>query len=280
MSEHVSLRLALLDKQIVDRERLPIGRVDDLELVLPGSGGAPQTEAILTGAQALGDRLGGFLGGWMAAVAGRLRARSAGTGPSRIDPALVAELEPFVRLSVRFDDLSDVAGLERWLARNVVGPLPGAVMRRVSCSPRRSSTLRVGGSARSATFASAAKGFASSAWSSAKGRSRGSLTGGATPRDARAGPPSSPRLAAARFGEPASSLPSPFATGVPASSAWASTVPTFRRSPRSFAVERDRGTARRLGASRAPRCRHRRAHRPAPTLTPDEASRLAGAAVR
>jgi len=47
VSEHVSLRLALLDKQIVDRERLPIGRVDDLELVLSGSGEAPQTEAIL-----------------------------------------------------------------------------------------------------------------------------------------------------------------------------------------------------------------------------------------
>jgi len=37
VSEHVSLRLALLDKQIVDRERLPIGRVDDLELVLPAA---------------------------------------------------------------------------------------------------------------------------------------------------------------------------------------------------------------------------------------------------
>ena len=125
MSEHVSLRLALLDKQIVDRERLPIGRVDDLEL-RPGPDGAPEVAAILTGAQALGERLGGFVGGAMAGVASRLRPRTAKDGPAEIDPALVVELEPFVRLRVRFDDLPEVAMLERWLARNVIGPLPGA----------------------------------------------------------------------------------------------------------------------------------------------------------
>jgi hypothetical protein len=123
MSEHVSLRIGLLDKQIVDCDLLPIGRVDDLELAFPEDG-PPEVEALLTGAQALGERLGGTLGGWLAATAARLRTRSA--RPARIDPALVAELEPFVRLSVPFDDLPEVAGLERWLARHVVGRLPGA----------------------------------------------------------------------------------------------------------------------------------------------------------
>ncbi len=126
MSEHVSVRLGLLDKQIVDCERLAIGRVDDLELSLRAGGEGPEVEAILTGAQALGERLGGILGGWMAATAARLRTRSAPSGPTRIDPSLVVELEPFVRLSVRFHDLPHVAGLERWLATNLIERLPGA----------------------------------------------------------------------------------------------------------------------------------------------------------
>jgi hypothetical protein len=126
VSEHMSVRLALLDKQIVDCERLPIGRVDDLEFTFAEAGEALALEAILTGAQALGERLGGVLGGWMAAAAARLRPCSAPQGPTRIDPSLVTEFEPFVRLEVRFDELTDVAGLERWLARHVIEHLPGA----------------------------------------------------------------------------------------------------------------------------------------------------------
>ncbi len=125
MSEHVSVRLALLDQQIVDCERLAIGRVDDLELGF-AEDGALTVEAILTGAQALGERLGGTVGAWMAAAASRLRPRSAPAGPARIEPSLVAELEPFIRLSVHLDDLPDVARLERWLSANVIEPLPGA----------------------------------------------------------------------------------------------------------------------------------------------------------
>jgi hypothetical protein len=56
MSEgrQISARIALLDKQLVDSDRLPIGRVDDLELSLPAGGGPPEVEALLTGAEALG----------------------------------------------------------------------------------------------------------------------------------------------------------------------------------------------------------------------------------
>ena len=124
MSRHVSVRHGLLDKQIVDRDRLPIGRVDDLELAVE-DGAVVRVEAILTGAQALGERLGGMLGRWLAGSSARLRP-GGDDGPTRIDPALVVELEPFVGLSARFDELPHVAGLERWLARNVVGRLPGA----------------------------------------------------------------------------------------------------------------------------------------------------------
>ncbi len=126
MSDHVSVRISLLDKQIVDCERLAIGRVDDLELSLPSEEQPARVEAILTGAEALGERLGGTVGRWMAATTRLLRPPSAHEGPTAIDSSLVAELEPFIRLSVRFDDLPDVAGLERWLARRAVEPLPGA----------------------------------------------------------------------------------------------------------------------------------------------------------
>jgi hypothetical protein len=126
MIEHVSVRMTLLDNQIIDSDRLPIGRIDDLELSAPTRMEPPTVEAVLTGGQALGERLGGIAGRWMAGTAARLRSRSAPRGPTRIDPMLVDELDPLIQLSVRFDELPHVAALERWLARHVIGPLPGA----------------------------------------------------------------------------------------------------------------------------------------------------------
>jgi hypothetical protein len=125
MSEHVSLRIALLDKQLVDCEERPFGRVDDVDLELPEDGGRPAITALLTGQQALGERLGGLLGRGMVATATRLR-DGGSQGPSRIDPGLVRQLEPIVVLGVALRDLPQVVGLERWLAAHVVEPLPGA----------------------------------------------------------------------------------------------------------------------------------------------------------
>jgi hypothetical protein len=122
----LSVKIALLDKQLVDSNRLPFGRVDDLLLSESSKEDGPRVEALLTGAQALGERLGGSVGGWMAAAAARFRPRSGPKGPTRIDPSLVTELEPFVQLSVRFEDLREVAALERWLSRHLIEPLPGA----------------------------------------------------------------------------------------------------------------------------------------------------------
>ncbi|MDQ3934842.1 MAG: hypothetical protein M3340_09470 [Actinomycetota bacterium] len=126
MSEHVSLRMALLDKQLVDREERPFGRVDDLELTVPPDGAPPRVTAILTGAEALGPLLGGRVGRWMAGAAARLRPRSHPEGPTRVEIEHVDELEPLVRLEVPLRDLEHVAGLERWLAHNLIERLPGA----------------------------------------------------------------------------------------------------------------------------------------------------------
>ncbi|MCA1678958.1 MAG: hypothetical protein LC777_08455 [Actinobacteria bacterium] len=126
MSAHFSARLTLLDAQIIDADNRPIGRVDDLDLSLPDPGGRPQVQNILTGAQALGERLGGSVGRGMAAAAARLRPRGHPEGPAPVDMSLVDSLEPMVKLGVPLRELPHLAALERWLAKHLVEPLPGA----------------------------------------------------------------------------------------------------------------------------------------------------------
>lgn len=124
MSRWISLRIALLDNQVVDCNRLPIARVDDLEIEVDG--GRPRVTEIVTGSEVLGGRIGGFLGRRMATASARLRSPAQAEGPSRIDLAAVEEIEPLIELKVSKDDLPQVAGLERWLAANFVGRLPGS----------------------------------------------------------------------------------------------------------------------------------------------------------
>ena len=112
----ISARIALMDKQIVDRDRLPIGRVDDAELQLPDDGGPPYITALRIGAQALGERLGGSVGGTMAAAAARLRTDPS---PAGLDVSLVEHLEPMVAVRARLADLPQIAPLERWLAQRI-----------------------------------------------------------------------------------------------------------------------------------------------------------------
>jgi hypothetical protein len=122
MSRSISLRIALLDNQVVDCHRLPIGRVDDLEIEVED--GRPRVTTIVTGSEALGGRIGGFLGRWMAGASARLRSPAKEEGPPRIDLAAVKQIEPLIELKVDKDELPQVAGLERWLAANFVGRLP------------------------------------------------------------------------------------------------------------------------------------------------------------
>lgn len=126
MTDDFSARLCLLDQQLVDADRLPIGRVDDVEIVVDEDGGGrPRAVALLVGAQALGERLGGSLATAGAGISARLRPASQQPGPARIDARLVDEIQPFVCLRVRFAELPAVAPLERWLAERVIGRLPG-----------------------------------------------------------------------------------------------------------------------------------------------------------
>jgi hypothetical protein len=122
MSREISLRIALLDNQVVDCNRLPIGRIDDLEIEV--GDGPPRVTKIVTGSEALGGRIGGIIGRWMAAASARLRSPAQEEGAPRIEIDAVEEIEPLIELKVGKDDLPEVAGLERWLATHFVGRLP------------------------------------------------------------------------------------------------------------------------------------------------------------
>jgi len=124
MSDELSLRFDFLDQQIVDCEGYPFGRVEDAELELDGR--TLRLVALRTGSQAFGLRLHDLVGDWIAALSERLRPPASDEGPTTIAIAHVAEAGAKVELKVPFDALEDAAPLERWLARHVVGPLPGA----------------------------------------------------------------------------------------------------------------------------------------------------------
>jgi hypothetical protein len=115
--------LHLLDRQIVDRDGLPVAKVDDLELVVRADGTVAVT-ALLCGPGALGPRTGGRLGRWTTAIWRRFRP-DASPQPGRIDAALVTGTDSAVHVSASVAELR-VDGLERWVRHYVVDRIPGA----------------------------------------------------------------------------------------------------------------------------------------------------------
>lgn len=120
-SDEVSLRLTLLDAQVVDADDLPVGRVDDLEIT-QDAGGRPLVVALLVGQRHLAPRIGGLTGGLLGGVARRL-AHDPGEG--RVDAADIVRWTGMPQLRDRLAD-APLAGLEKWLSRHVVRHLPGA----------------------------------------------------------------------------------------------------------------------------------------------------------
>jgi sporulation protein YlmC with PRC-barrel domain len=115
--------LHLLDRQILDRDGEPVGKVDDVELDLDLDG-IPYVAALLIGQQALGERIGGRLGAWIAGAARRL-SPDYNRGPIRIPYDLVADVDSAVNLSVHREVLPDPA-LETWLRDHLIDRIPGA----------------------------------------------------------------------------------------------------------------------------------------------------------
>jgi hypothetical protein len=115
--------LHLLDRQIVDRDDLPVANVDDLELVQRPDGRLA-VSALLVGPGALGPRTGGRLGDWMVAIWRRLRP-DADPRPGRIEARLVTHTDSAVHVSARGRDLG-VDGFEQWARTQVIEKIPGA----------------------------------------------------------------------------------------------------------------------------------------------------------
>jgi sporulation protein YlmC with PRC-barrel domain len=113
----------LLDRQILDVDGEPVGKVDDVELDRAPDG-ALYVAALLVGQQALGDRIGGRLGRWIAGTARRL-SPDYQRGPRRIPFELIAEINSAINLSVRRELLADPP-LETWLRDHLIGRIPGA----------------------------------------------------------------------------------------------------------------------------------------------------------
>jgi sporulation protein YlmC with PRC-barrel domain len=115
------LALKLLDRQILDRDGEPVGKVDDIEFAF-GADGTPYVSALLVGQQALGQRIGGWLGRCIEGTARRLAPTP---GPIRIPYDLVVKVHSAVDLSVRRELLTDPP-LEAWLRDHVISRIPGA----------------------------------------------------------------------------------------------------------------------------------------------------------
>src|SRR3954466_8626469 len=113
----------LLDRQILDREGRPVGKVDDVEITYDDAG-TPSVSALLIGQQALGRRIGGTLGGWIARTARQL-SDAPDRPPIRIGTDLIAEITSAVNLSVSRDMLPGPP-LETWLRDHLIGRIPGA----------------------------------------------------------------------------------------------------------------------------------------------------------
>jgi sporulation protein YlmC with PRC-barrel domain len=119
----LDLHLQLLDRQVQDRDGRMICKIDDLELELDETG-RPYVTAILCGPRALGPRLGGRLGRWVAAVAARLATPDQQEIP-RIDFAQVTDIGSAIIIARTADELH-VAPLEDWVNRYIIARIPGS----------------------------------------------------------------------------------------------------------------------------------------------------------
>ena len=115
----------LLDRELIDSRGMPAGRVDDLELTVPGPGQPPVLTALLCGPTAFGPRLGGRLGTWWQAIGRRLRPVT-DSYPNRIDMELVDHVDRLeITLHATREDLSSYR-FRRWAEEKIIGRIPGS----------------------------------------------------------------------------------------------------------------------------------------------------------
>ena len=117
------LGLHLLDRQLVDREGLLAGKVDDLELE-QRSDGRLYVTAILAGPGVLAQRMGRRrLGPWLQQAVARLV--DGHPAIQRIPLARVTSIGNHVDLAVDRHELATFA-TERWVQDHIVSHIPGS----------------------------------------------------------------------------------------------------------------------------------------------------------
>jgi hypothetical protein len=113
----------LLDREIVDTNEMPVGKVDDLEFEQQPDGTAVLT-AILCGPTALGPRLGGRLGTWWVSIARRLRPFDDPT-PIRL---AIDDVDHIDRETLRLRITGSNTGtlrMQQWVDQKIVKRIPG-----------------------------------------------------------------------------------------------------------------------------------------------------------
>ncbi|OKJ94499.1 hypothetical protein AMK26_32215 [Streptomyces sp. CB03234] len=121
--DSLDIGLDILDRQVLDSGDTLIGKVDDLRFDEPEDGSPPVLAALQIGQRAFGQRLGGRLGRWWTAVAGRL---AGGATPVEVPIARVREYGPALKIDVGAQELPGLGRAERLLSRRFVGRIPGA----------------------------------------------------------------------------------------------------------------------------------------------------------
>jgi sporulation protein YlmC with PRC-barrel domain len=111
----------LLDRQVIGSDGLLIRKVDKVEL---STDDPPRVVALLIGPQALGERIGGRLGDFIAELARRLHPAKDQV-VLRIPYEQVDHVDTAVHLRIGRDDLPEPA-LESWLREHVIDRIPGA----------------------------------------------------------------------------------------------------------------------------------------------------------
>jgi sporulation protein YlmC with PRC-barrel domain len=123
MRQELLVGFHLLDRQVLDRDGRPLGKVDDVEFAIDGNGQI-RLAALLLGPQALGERLGSRLGRLIADAARRLHPAEH-PDPVRVPYEWVADIGSAVALSVPYDRLPEPT-MEAWLREHVIDKIPGA----------------------------------------------------------------------------------------------------------------------------------------------------------
>ena len=122
-SRTLDVLLSLFDRQVLDGDGTPVGKVDDVELARRDDGRLVLS-ALLLGPDALTPRYDEPLGRWAHAVWARLRSPEAQV-VGRVELRHLVRLDSAVHVAVTAAQVGN-DGLERWALRHVVAKLPGS----------------------------------------------------------------------------------------------------------------------------------------------------------